>query len=478
MSDLPPGWEWATLDDIGDYINGRAFKRSEWSSDGRPIIRIQNLTGTSDVYNYYRGELNEDNTAHNGDLLISWAATLGSYIWHGPDAAINQHIFKVHSYVDVRFHHYLVDHLVKRLYGQTQGSGMVHITRGRFGGLTFMLPPIAEQRRIVAALEDHLSRLDAGVDLFHQAQKRTSALGDALAHAATVGELVDPLPDDIPAEEFYRQILATRQKLVVDRRREPANRSNVVEPQVPAHWAVVSLDSLCWDIQYGTSAKASVHNDEASIPVIRMGNVQDGTLRMSNLKYLPLNHRDAEPLILSDGDILFNRTNSLELVGKSAVYRDQLGPATFASYLIRCRPVPGVEPGWINLVINSPIGQRYVRAVASQQVGQANVNGTKLASMPIPLPPPKEQHRIMDDVTELRQAVERNAAEVLGAASRAHRLRRSLLTEAFAGRLVPQDPSDEPASVLLERIRAEREGQPKAKRKRKAKANPAQEALL
>jgi type I restriction enzyme, S subunit len=90
MSDLPPGWTQTTLGQIGRYLNGRAFKKSEWSRSGRPIVRIQNLTGSSAVFNYFDGPLEERYIARPGDLLVSWAATLGAYIWQGPEAAVNQ----------------------------------------------------------------------------------------------------------------------------------------------------------------------------------------------------------------------------------------------------------------------------------------------------------------------------------------------------------------------------------------------------
>jgi type I restriction enzyme S subunit len=188
-----------------------------------------------------------------------------------------------------------------------------------------------------------------------------------------------------------------------------------------------------------------------------MGNIQDGRLDMQNLKYLPAENPDTLKLALSDGDLLFNRTNSAELVGKTAVYRSMVGPATFASYLIRCQFAQGIEPEWVSLCINSPEGRRYINSVAAQQVGQANVNGTKLAAFPIPVPPHGEQLRLLTELNEWRETVERTADIAQRALKRSAHLRRSLLNHAFSGKLVCQDPADEPASVLLDQIRAESE---------------------
>src|SRR6266498_2505541 len=120
------------LGDIGEYFNGRGFKKSEWREVGRPIIRIQNLTGSTNHFNYFHGEPEEHYTARAGDLLVSWAATLGVFVWKGTEAVVNQHIFKVRSHIERDFHRYLLLSVLGDLRLQTHGSGMVHITKSRF----------------------------------------------------------------------------------------------------------------------------------------------------------------------------------------------------------------------------------------------------------------------------------------------------------------------------------------------------------
>src|SRR5438034_739814 len=100
---IPPGWEWATLADVAEYINGRAFKPSEWEQTGRPIIRIQNLTGSTDDVHYFPGPVDEKHLIRPGDILVSWSATLDAFVWDGPEAVLNQHIFKVIPFIDPGF---------------------------------------------------------------------------------------------------------------------------------------------------------------------------------------------------------------------------------------------------------------------------------------------------------------------------------------------------------------------------------------
>ena len=144
------------LGDVATYINGYAFKPSDWGTEGLPIIRIQNLTGNDYETNFYNGKIPEKYFVKNGDVLISWSASLGVYEWKKNDALLNQHIFKVvfdKLEVDKKYFMFTVSNLLNAMSKQTHGSTMRHITKPDFDNMPFPLPPIEKQKQIARKLD-------------------------------------------------------------------------------------------------------------------------------------------------------------------------------------------------------------------------------------------------------------------------------------------------------------------------------------
>ncbi|MEQ2513647.1 restriction endonuclease subunit S [Barnesiella intestinihominis] len=160
---MPEGWAIIKVGDAAIYVNGRAFKPEEWNNKGLPIIRIQNLNDTAAHYNYSCDVYEDKYLIHKGDLLFAWAASLGTYIWNGNEAWLNQHIFKVlpYPFIDKKFLYYAFQSMISDFITQSHGSGMVHITKRQFENITLLLPPLDEQKRIVRTLERYYKQVDA-----------------------------------------------------------------------------------------------------------------------------------------------------------------------------------------------------------------------------------------------------------------------------------------------------------------------------
>jgi type I restriction enzyme S subunit len=428
VTPLPPGWAAATLGEIGEYHNGRAFKKSEWRASGRPIIRIQNLTGSGNAFNYFDGDADEQHVARSGDVLLSWAATLGVFVWRGPQAVINQHIFKVESRIDRDFHRYLLVATLGDLRRQTHGSGMVHITRSKFEATPVAVPPPQEQRRIVAAIEEQFSRLDAA----------RNALASARARLGT-------LEMQSLAEAFR------------------------------GDWPWTPLGEIA-EIVGGVTkdTKRQSDPDLVEVPYLRVANVQRGFLDLESVTTIRVPPEKLAALALSPGDVLFNEGGDRDKLGRGWVWGGEIEPCIHQNHVFRARLVDGFDPKFVSWHGNV-FGRRWFESNGRQTTNLASINLATLRRFPVPAPPLEEQRRIVSELEARLSVLDRTRASLDAADGRSAALRRSILERAFRGELVEQDPADEPASVLLERVRAAREASPKRRRARRTDARAAVE---
>lgn len=154
------------LKNCATFINGMAFKPIDWDVKGLPIVRIQNLTGTNKKFNYYSKEYNPKFEINNGDLLISWSASLGVFVWNGDKAILNQHIFKVvfdKIEINKKYFYFCILDILEEISKKTHGSAMRHITKGDFDNIEINIPPLQEQERIVGILDFAFSKIDENI---------------------------------------------------------------------------------------------------------------------------------------------------------------------------------------------------------------------------------------------------------------------------------------------------------------------------
>lgn len=394
MTGFPSTWTRRTLGELGTYINGMAFKPSDWTSDGLPIIRIQNLTDSRKPFNRFAGEFNARHRVRDGDLLISWSASLGAFIWDRGDAILNQHIFRVEvndEFVEKHFLYYLVLHMLDEMAQHTHGSTMKHITKRKFEALPVAVPPKDVQGRVVGRIEECLERVDEIHALRQKSMNEVRSLEGAVFA-------------DFVAEHVKQ------------------------EKSTP----FVRLGEILVRAQYGSSSKANTNGD--GVPILRMGNIQSGHLDVSDLKHIRLPAKELEKYRLAEGDILFNRTNSLELVGKAATFTGLGGDWVFASYLIRIEVDRGkAVPEYVTAVINSRIGRSYVYRTARRAIGMVNINAKQIQQLELPLPRRAEQERLVERLREAKAASDsiRNDIDI----ELIDALPGAILQRAFAGEL-------------------------------------------
>ena len=221
--------------------------------------------------------------------------------------------------------------------------------------------------------------------------------------------------------------------------------------EIPESWEWCRLGNLCPSLQYGTSEKSQ---SEGEVAVLRMGNIlSSGELSYKDLVFTS-NESDIIKYALVPGDLLFNRTNSSEWVGKTAIYRGYI-PAIYAGYIIRFRPIL-LNLEYVNFVMNSGYEKDYCQSVKTDGVNQSNINAQKLAYFLIPVPPSQEQTRLVFEIQNIFSPIATLEENKISLEQLINQAKSKILDLAIRGKLVPQDPNDEPASVLLERIKIER----------------------
>ena len=217
--------------------------------------------------------------------------------------------------------------------------------------------------------------------------------------------------------------------------------------QLPEGWAWCKLEDIAYDFVYGTSEKSL---SEGLVPVLRMGNINRiGEIDWNNLVYTS-NQTDIAKYSLKQDDLLFNRTNSSEWVGKTAIYKGNRN-AIYAGYIIRIRTI-SVNADYINYVMNSSYHRDWCNEVKTDAVNQSNINAQKLSQLYIPIPPYKEQQRIFNSVQRWITIIDNIEKGKCYLALSVAETKSKILDLAIHGKLVPQDPTDEPASELLKRI--------------------------
>ena len=359
---------------------------------------------------------------------------------------------------------------------------------------SFYFPPfsLSHQRRIVSRIEELFSELDMGVENLKKARRQLAVYRQSVLQHAFEGKLTvqwraenkDKLETREQLQARIKRERAASHEVQLNawkaavktweesgecgkRPRRPKKLSQATDlpkdvtaklPRLPEEWTWEKLGWMTCGVEYGTAEKSST---TGKVPVLRMGNIQNAKIAWGDLAYTSDENEIAEYL-LHDGDVLFNRTNSPELVGKTAIYKSGR-PAVFAGYLIRVNHICTVVDGrYLNRFLNSYVARQHGNNVKTDGVNQSNINGAKLCNYPFPYCSIEEQREIASVLEKAFSLLDETEVNITQELERADALRQSILKRAFSGQLVPQDPHDEPASVLLDRIRAERKQ--KAKR--------------
>jgi type I restriction enzyme S subunit len=424
MSDLPEGWTQACLGELA----GEPEQYVPAAEDSFAYVDIGAIDRTRKSIQNAQQMLGKDAPSRArkkiaaGDTLVSMtrpnlnAVALVPDVLDGQIASTGFDVLRPKKGIDPRWLAYVVrtDQFVKAMSDLVQGALYPAVRPKDVRGYIAALAPAAEQTRIADQLDTLLARIQACNDRLDAIPALLKRFRRAVLNAATSGLLTEDW------------------------------RNNEM-----TSWPQVRLAEVASGFSYGSAAKSSPTGE---VPVLRMGNIQDGRLDWSDLVFTS-DKGEIDKYTLTPGDVLFNRTNSPELVGKTAVYRGGR-PAVYAGYLIRVRCSPSLLPDYLNYCLNSQHGRDYCWSVKADGISQSNINAKKLAAFPFRLPSLSEQAEVVRRVEVLLSVADRMVKRYEQARWLAQRLAPVTLSKAFRGELVSQDPNDEPASALMAGLKA------------------------
>lgn len=474
MTVLPTGWSLATVEEVAadggvtDGPFGSNLKTEHYTDSGPRVVRLQNIG--DGVFRDEKAHISAEHfdrlmkhSVQPGDVLVASLGELLPRACVAPES-LGPAIVKADC-IRVRSGAAVVPSLLMWALNAPQtresvgdsikGVGRPRINLGDLRALELPIPPLGEQERIVAAIEEAFSKLDAGEAGLHTVHQLLRRMRDAILAAAVTGRLVPQDPTDTPAT-----------KLLADLGVEAIVSGAVAA--LPDGWAWAALGSISESVRNGIFVSRPP-DTPPGVPILRIGAVRRLALDLTDVRFARVDVADpavARALLLS-GDLLFTRYNgNPAFVGACAVVPAIDGPLLHPDKLIRVVVNRAVaEPTFVATAAAAGASRSFIEGVTKTTAGQAGISGSDLRLVPIPLAPVEEQRRIVSEVERQFSFLDACERAVDTGLARAAATRRTVLKAAFEGRLVPQDPSDEPASALLERIRAERAAAPKATRR-------------
>ncbi|WP_423059900.1 restriction endonuclease subunit S [Bacillus safensis] len=405
--DIPQTWEWARMGNVIDFINGRAYKKEELKDKGKyKVLRVGNFF-TNNSWYYSDMELEDSKYCNNGDLLYAWSASFGPKIWDGDKTIFHYHIWKIDFDSQIFYRDYLYWFLLQDvtiIKKSTTGSTMVHVSMVNMRPRLIPIPPVEEQKRIVAKIEEllpYVEKYDKAYTEVEELNKRfPNDMQKSILQYAIQGKLVEQRVEEGTAEELYQQIQTEKEKLVKEgkikkQKKLPEITEDEIPFDIPENWKWVRLADVSENIHYGYTASA---NEVGNCKLLRITDIQNNSVEWESVPFCDVKDKDYVTYGLNNRDIMIARTGGT--IGKTYIVESLNDRAVFASYLIRVVPVNNINEKYLKKFMESPLYWHQLKE-GSMGTGQPNVNGTTLSKLVLPLPPLAEQERIVEEIEQL-----------------------------------------------------------------------------
>ena len=503
---LPDGWVITTLGEACRVIQGQSPPGSTYNTDE---VGLPFLQGKAEFGAMYPKTVKwcsaPSKIAEPDDVLISIRAPVGPTNLCAVKSCIGRGLAAIRTQGDIpsKYVLYAMRATEEELRSKSTGTTFQAIRGDNLRSHPLPLPPLPEQRRIVAEIEKQFTRLDASAAALKRAQANLKRYRASVLKSACECKLV-PTEAELArsegrdyesADRLLARILSERrarwesQEKRRSKYKEPAAPDTTDLSELPEGWVWATVEQLgvigeqsVLTGPFGTNLKGEDFTSEG-VPVLTIGCLTETGIRLDKAAFVSNEKaKDLRRYVLRTGDLLFSR---MATVGRAGIVEVDTAGCLFNYHLMRLRLDEDtlLAQFYMAYVRGSFQVERYVDEI-NHGATRDGINTGQLLGMPVSIPPLAEQHRIVAEVDRRLSVIQQAESTVKANLARAERLRQSILKQAFSGQLVPQDPNDEPASVLLERIRAEREAaQAVAKsnrkpRRRRARPNPERQTVL
>lgn len=506
LLDTHRSWTRVPLGDVFDVQNGCPFDSKHFNErgDGMPLLRIRDVVpGTTETF--YSGPYEAAFVVSPGDIVVGMDGDFNVRPWRGPAALLNQRVCRLlpRGGYPLGLLAIVLQGYLDAINAHTSSITVKHLSSKTVAEIPLPLPPSGEQQRIVEALDSYLSRLDAAVASLERVQANLKAYRASVLKAAVEGRLV-PTEAALARQEKrdYEPASALLDRILKERRRhweeaelarlkkagkapkddkwkaryeEPEVPDTSKLPELPEGWCWASVDALLAAIETGKNFACDERPpDVGEVGVVKVSAVTWGFFDENESKTCTRPELVDEEAFIRPGDFLFSRANTIELVGSCVIAGEFTRVLMLSDKILRLRLLGGMDR-WLLWSLRSAWGRQEIESLASgNQESMRNLAQANLRRIRVPLPPPAESRRIVEEAERLLAVAADGEARSRRDVGRCGRLRQSILKWAFEGKLVDQDPNDEPADKLLARIQAERASASPTKKKtrgRKAKAS-------
>jgi len=479
LHELPKGWAWTSLGKILDFIKGKKPKNLGPKSEALSIPYIDIEAFEDRIVNRFTDGI-DCALCDTDDLLVVWDGARCGLVGRGASGAIGSTLGKlVHYEMDSSYLFYFLQSMYGHINKRPRGVGIPHVEPNTFWNINIPIPPHGEQKRIVAMLEELFARLDAGVGALRKVKAQLKRYRQAVLKYAFEGKLTEKWRKNHrdliePASQLVNSIIKgnlaewendqllqvkksrqdQKNHLLEKKYKQPLLPSTSTQAGLPEYWAWVTADQLFWSITSGSRGWAKYYSEEGAF-FVRVGDLSHDNISIDLKSAQHVNPPDGAELRrtrVSSGDILISITAD---IGRIALVPIGIKEAYINQHVALAKSVSLFSHSHLAWFLLSPIGQKQLTGL---QYGatKAGLGLDDIRRVNIPLAPLVEQYEIVEEIerrlsvlTEAEKVIEQNL-------KRANSLRQSILGTAFEGRLVPQNPEDEPADKLLERIREER----------------------